>query len=326
MVPKGWEMSARRVSRFLVFALLIGMFSGPLSAARAEEHIVSMVEHEFIPPELNITVGDTVTWRNDEPHDDDHTVNSLPTEPLILDSPQISRGETWSFQFNQAGDYPYYCEIHGFEMSGIIRVREPGDPFAADDVLALTKGSGPATGTKDVLENDEDPEEDPLRVTDWQETTARGATVSCTADGQCTYTQAAGAGCPVNDEFTYTISDGTKTDTATVEVSIRCGTGGGGGGGADTDVGMGLRRHLLARGSLTSTAGGCTRHRDVKVQRKTASGSWKTVARTESSDSGAYKVRVKDRPGKYRAKATPATLGSGQACRAGVSPTKRHRH
>jgi len=316
-------MSRRRTSKFLLFTVLVGLFSGPMSAARAEDHLVRMVEHEFIPNELNITVGDTVTWRNDEPHDDDHTVDSLPTKPQILNSPQISRNESWSFQFNQAGNFPYYCEIHGFEMSGIIRVREPGVPFAADDTLALTKGSGPATGTKDVLENDEDLEGDPLTVTDWQTTTAKGATVSCTAEGQCTYTQAAGAGCPGKDEFTYTISDGTRTDTATVEVRIRCGTGGG--GAADTDVGLRLKRHLVARGSLTSAAASCTRHRVVKIQRKTPSG-WKTVARTESSDAGSYKVRVKDRPGKYRAKATPATLNSGQGCRAGISPTKRHRH
>lgn len=316
-------MFDRRMSKFLLFVVLVGPLVGPLSAARAaEQWAVSMVDHQYFPKELNVTVGDTVTWSNDEDHGDDHTVDSLPVGSGPLNSPQLAPGETWSFQFDTPGNFPYYCEVHGFEMSGIVRVREPGVPFAADDALILTKGSGPAGGTKDVLANDEDPEGGPLTVTEWQETTARGASVTCTAQGECTYTQASGAGCPQTDSFTYTISDGTNTDTATVDVTIKCGAGG---GAVDTDVGLRLRRHLVARGSLRSEAAGCTRHRRVKIQRKVA-GSWKTLKTTESNDAGTYKVRVKDRPGKYRATAPADALPSGRKCRAGMSATKTHRH
>lgn len=93
------------------------------------------------------------------------------------------------------------------------------------------------------------------------------------------------------------------------------------------DVTLRLRRHLVARGTLSAAGGfaGCVAGVPVKIQRR-ASGRWKTVARTTTTDTGAFKERIRDRAGRYRARAPRITLDDGSTCLADVSPVVRHRH
>lgn len=74
---------------------------------------------------------------------------------------------------------------------------------------------------------------------------------------------------------------------------------------------LSLKRHLVAKG-LVSVGDGftdCAAAVPVKIQRR-VSGHWKTVGSTTTSDTGAYKKKIKDKAGKYRAKATKVSLGS----------------
>lgn len=70
---------------------------------------------------------------------------------------------------------------------------------------------------------------------------------------------------------------------------------------------LSLRRHLVARGKVSVGDGftDCAASVPVKVQRRRAGGGWRTVGRTTTTDTGAYKKRIKDRPGKYRSTAPP---------------------
>jgi len=69
-----------------------------------------------------------------------------------------------------------------------------------------------------------------------------------------------------------------------------------------------LRRHLVAQGRVISTEDpaftDCVASVPVRIQRR-VSGRWRTVVRTMTTDTGAYKKRIKDRPGKYRSVAPP---------------------
>ena len=71
-----------------------------------------------------------------------------------------------------------------------------------------------------------------------------------------------------------------------------------------------LRRHLVARGRVRSVEdpafADCVASVPVKIQRR-ISGRWGTVGRTTTTDSGVYRKRIKDRPGKYRS-VTPGFL------------------
>jgi plastocyanin len=85
-------------------------------AARASEHEVGMAGRAFAPSTLEIQVGDTVTWTNDD--DTEHTVTA---SDGLFDSGQLAEGGTFAFTFDTAGEYSYFCAIHP-EMQGRVVV------------------------------------------------------------------------------------------------------------------------------------------------------------------------------------------------------------
>jgi hypothetical protein len=88
-----------------------------------------------------------------------------------------------------------------------------------------------------------------------------------------------------------------------------------------------LKKHLVARGTIS--AGGftaCAARVPVKIQRR-VSATWKAVASTITSATGAYKAKLNDKAGKYRAKAKKVSLNNGiDVCMADVSPVRKHTH
>ena len=90
-----------------------------------------------------------------------------------------------------------------------------------------------------------------------------------------------------------------------------------------------LVRHLVARGTVTTTDGfaACTSNVGVKIQRRRADGSWRTVGTDQTNDLGGYRERIPDRVGLYRAVAVRETLNAGaDICPRDRSPRVRHRH
>jgi hypothetical protein len=70
----------------------------------------------------------------------------------------------------------------------------------------------------------------------------------------------------------------------------------------------------------------CAASVPVKIQRR-VSGHWKAVGSTTTTSTGAYKKRIKDKTGKYRARATKVALNSGaDVCSRATSPVRRHTH
>src|SRR5919109_186057 len=93
-------------------------------------------------------------------------------------------------------------------------------------------------------------------------------------------------------------------------------------------VTLSLKKHLVARGKVTvgDTFTACVSGVPVKIQRR-KSGNWKTVGSTTTSASGSYKKKVKDKEGKYRAKAPKFTPNSGvDVCLVDTSPARKHNH
>ncbi len=73
-------------------------------------------EEFFAPDDVQVTVGSMVTWKNDDTAS--HTVtsgtvqNNTPTPDGRFDSGILNAGDSFSFVFDKAGEYPYYCTIH----------------------------------------------------------------------------------------------------------------------------------------------------------------------------------------------------------------------
>ncbi len=78
---------------------------------------VSLAGRAFTPVVLEITVGDTVTWINDD--DTEHTVTAFEG---AFDSGELAEGASFSFTFDSPGEYRYRCLFHA-EMQGTIVVR-----------------------------------------------------------------------------------------------------------------------------------------------------------------------------------------------------------
>jgi plastocyanin len=67
--------------------------------------------NSYNPNPIEIKVGDTVTWINND--SSPHTVTSSSNDGSItFDSDVLRRGEMFSFTFDKEGQYPYLCTLH----------------------------------------------------------------------------------------------------------------------------------------------------------------------------------------------------------------------
>ena len=76
----------------------------------------------FIPSMVTIDVGGEVTWENND--NAAHTVTSgTPTEGPsgVFDSSLIAPGSTFSYEFEDAGTFDYFCMVHPW-MQGMVTV------------------------------------------------------------------------------------------------------------------------------------------------------------------------------------------------------------
>ncbi|MAE56996.1 MAG: YHYH protein [Candidatus Poseidoniia archaeon] len=93
-----------------------------------ETHQVTITDDkDFLPEDLTINVGDTVTWTNDD--DSSHTVTA---EDDYFHSGTIGEGATWSYTFTETGTYDYGCNFHG-GMEGSVSVVEEDDDIVWTD-------------------------------------------------------------------------------------------------------------------------------------------------------------------------------------------------
>lgn len=79
---------------------------------------VSMKNFTFNPDPLNIKVGTTVKWTNE-----DSAVHNVVSDTQVFASGEMSQGDTFSFTFTTAGTFTYSCTHHP-NMKGTINVTQ----------------------------------------------------------------------------------------------------------------------------------------------------------------------------------------------------------
>ncbi len=72
----------------------------------------------FSPDTIEISVGDTITWTNNDSAP--HTATQRPTG-TGFQSGTLNQGDSFSHTFDEAGTYEYSCEFHG-NMAGLVVV------------------------------------------------------------------------------------------------------------------------------------------------------------------------------------------------------------
>jgi plastocyanin len=106
----------------------------PVAAAH---YNVQMANYAFAPASITVNEGDTITWTNQDTAP--HTVTTT-SGPESLNSPSLSKGQSWSYTFTQPGMYMYYCTVHP-DMRAEVIVQAPAPATTAP---IRTHSSAPA--------------------------------------------------------------------------------------------------------------------------------------------------------------------------------------
>ena len=98
----------------------------------------------FIPSDVTVDVDGEVTWSNDDTAA--HTITSGTPEDGpdgTFDSSLVMPGTTFSYTFEDAGEYAYFCVVHPWMMGTVTVSGEAhgGDDMTMDD-SAVSMGSG----------------------------------------------------------------------------------------------------------------------------------------------------------------------------------------
>jgi plastocyanin len=130
LVHRSW----RRLGFAIALFLAAGAVAVPALAASGG---VSIVDKTFDPAKIEVHVGDTVTWTVTKSIGEPHSVtqgkpSDTGAKPLFdsgLDKLKDD-GSSFSFTFETAGTYDYFCTVHPTVMTGQVVVSAPGESGA----------------------------------------------------------------------------------------------------------------------------------------------------------------------------------------------------
>jgi plastocyanin len=112
------HLTRRGFGRGLGSALSLAGLPGLARAHDGTHEVeVSIARLAFDPAQVEILVGDSVTWANTDlaPH-------TATAEDGAWDTGTLERGGRGRITFNAPGDYPYFCAYHP-HMKGTVWVR-----------------------------------------------------------------------------------------------------------------------------------------------------------------------------------------------------------
>jgi predicted secreted protein with PEFG-CTERM motif len=153
----------------------------------------------YIPDEVTVDVGGEVTWTNDDTAAHTVTSGSASGGPDgTFDSSLIIAGKSFTYKFEEAGEFPYFCQVHPW-MVGKVVVQEAHAEGETHDGETQHEEEG---GTMEQ---------------------AQGVVTTMTADGSVTVkveagAPAAGAELPLTVEFTD--ADGKAISHVNFDISI----------------------------------------------------------------------------------------------------------
>lgn len=95
--------------------------SAPMAAQPGAEVAAKIQLFMFSPEPLEIPLGTTVVWTNEDDIEHSVTSGTAPTADMAFDSDFFTKGQTYSFTFSEAGQFAYFCKRHP-SMVGMVNV------------------------------------------------------------------------------------------------------------------------------------------------------------------------------------------------------------
>ena len=132
------KTAAAKIRAGLVAATLIagGLSALAPTASQAASQTVTMKDNKYVPEEIRIDPGDSVTWSNQGQRT--HTVNA--DDGSFKSGDIKNTSAPYSHTFSKEGYYEYFCKYHGGKngvgMAGVVIVGDPEIP--GEDKKKLT--------------------------------------------------------------------------------------------------------------------------------------------------------------------------------------------
>jgi plastocyanin len=110
----------RRFSRVMGLVVALAAVFWVAPAVLAADEDVTIAGFAFSPATVTVSVGDTVTWTNN-----DAATHSATANGGSFDTGNIGNGASDSVTFDTAGTFAYHCSIHA-AMTGTVVVQAAG--------------------------------------------------------------------------------------------------------------------------------------------------------------------------------------------------------
>jgi plastocyanin len=79
--------------------------------------VVDIKDFKYDPEPVHVSVGQTVTWTNEDSAPHSATFSGTPCT-----TPSLQKGQSGSISFSTAGTYAYFCVVHPAQMKAIVIV------------------------------------------------------------------------------------------------------------------------------------------------------------------------------------------------------------
>lgn len=93
----------------------------PSTMTPASANSIDIKDYAFQPAKITVKKGTTVSWTNQD--SDRHDVTPTDESTDFKASKLLAKGESYSYTFNTAGTFSYYCSPHPY-MKGTVEVTE----------------------------------------------------------------------------------------------------------------------------------------------------------------------------------------------------------
>ena len=122
--------------------------AAPSPTATASPVAVAISNFAFVPQNLTINQGQSVTWTNNDGGPHTTTSGTSPTANGLWNSGNLATGQSFTFAFNTLGMYPYFCTRHT-NMTGSVNVVPLASPTSTttSTATATTTAAPSATST-----------------------------------------------------------------------------------------------------------------------------------------------------------------------------------
>jgi plastocyanin len=151
------------IKKQIIGILLCMLMVVPLSSVTADEseattvmmfgaaldQNVTIVDFQYIPASVTVSVATKVIWTNNGP-----SLHTVTSNTNIFDSGNIPVGQKWNYTFNTTGSYPYHCTLHP-AMQGTVTVtaganQPPNTPTTPTGPVSLNVGQSGTYSTSAV--------------------------------------------------------------------------------------------------------------------------------------------------------------------------------